>query len=134
MRARAADFDRPGIFEASVHAEPPLPALAPLVEIAALRVASEAIGNAARHSQGAACAVSLTPKDGGLALTVTDDGTGIPTGRPRGVGLDSMTARATAAGGSLSIRAGGSGGTVVGAWFPADVARTATPGEDAVAR
>lgn len=45
-----------------------------------------------------------------------------------------MTARGTAAGGSLSIRAGRSGGTVVGAWFLADVARTAAQVENAATR
>lgn len=126
IRSRAADFDHPGRFSVSVDAVPSLPALAPAVEIAALRVASEALGNAARHSGGSRCQVTLAPHDDGLVLTIRDDGGGFtpapaasaPEQGSGGVGLPSIATRAAAAGGWLTIGPADGGGTSVTAWFP----------------
>ena len=118
VRARASDFDRPGEFRVSVDSDVHLPPLSPTVEVAVLRLASEAICNAARHSGGTSCLVSMTAKNGGVALTVTDDGMSIPLDRRRGVGLESMATRTASVGGTLSIRSGAHDGTEVAAWFP----------------
>jgi glucose-6-phosphate-specific signal transduction histidine kinase len=56
-----------------------LPALSPAVELAAYRIASEAINNALTHSEGRRCLVTITA-NGMLAVTVRDDG----RHRPRG--------------------------------------------------
>jgi signal transduction histidine kinase len=128
VRARAEDFDRPDVFDVSVVAPTPLPVLAPQVEVAVLRVASEAICNSARHSGGSACQTTLTPHGSGVSLVVRDDGTGIPEARRHGVGLESMAARTAAAGGRFEIQAAHPTGTIVSAWFPADAATsTAEP-------
>jgi signal transduction histidine kinase len=117
IEARASDFDRPGVFAVSVTAARPLPAVAPSTEVAVLRVASEAICNAARHSGGASCQVSLGVERGGLLLLVADDGQGLPTPVVSGVGLPSMAQRTVAAGGTFDVASTDSG-TVVRAWFP----------------
>jgi signal transduction histidine kinase len=117
IEARASDFDRPGEFAVAVTAARPLPAVAPSTEVAVLRVASEAICNAARHSGGASCQVTLGVERGGLLLLVADDGKGLPTPVVRGVGLRSMAHRAVAAGGTFDV-ASTESGTVVRAWFP----------------
>jgi len=64
--------------------------------------------------------VRLAAQDGGLRLTVNDDGIGLPA-RPReGVGLGSMADRAAAVGGQLEVSSPAIGGTTtVTAWFPA---------------
>ena len=134
LRARAADFDRPGEFDVLVEVGPSLPSLAPSVEVAVLRVGNEAICNAARHSGGRRCLVRLggTPpaQEGapaGVSLTVADDGRGLPGVRRAGVGLESMELRTRAAGGSLVIGRSADGGTLVNAWFPAGRPPPATP-------
>jgi two-component system, NarL family, sensor kinase len=87
------------------------------VEVAAYRIASEAVGNAVRHAGASTVRVGLHDSAGTLVLTVVDDGSGIPAGaRPRpdgGLGLTSMRDRAEEVGGSLEVRTGADGTTVV---------------------
>lgn len=85
---------------------PPLPAA---VEVAAYRIASEAVANAFRHGHATACTVQLSADHAGLHLEVRDDGTGIPPDALPGVGLASMRDRAAELGGELSIGSGPSG-------------------------
>ena len=66
-----------------------LPAAA---EVAAYRIATEALTNVARHAHASRAEVDVT-LNGRLAVTVTDNGRGSDPWRP-GVGLTSMTSRA----------------------------------------
>lgn len=93
---------------------PPLPAA---VEVAAFRIASEAMTNVAKHAGASRCRVEVE-LDSTLGLTVTDNGRGSsgPTGR--GVGWTSMTERAAELGGSCTIASRGDGGLVVRAVLP----------------
>jgi signal transduction histidine kinase len=118
VQARAASFDRPGEFTVVVQADRPLAHLDPQVETAVFRIASEAMSNAARHSHGSRAVVRLVGQDGGLQLTVNDDGIGLPTRLREGVGLGSMADRAAAVGGQLQVASAASGGTTVTGWFP----------------
>lgn len=125
LRARAADFDRPGEFDVVVEVGSSLPSLSPSVEVAVLRVANEAICNAARHSGGRRCVVRLAgdapSREGvppGVSLTVADDGQGVPEVRRAGVGLESIALRTRAAGGSLVVGPAAGGGALVDARFP----------------
>ncbi|MEU3455839.1 sensor histidine kinase [Micromonospora sp. NPDC006766] len=77
---------------------PPLPAA---VEVAAYRIALEAMTNAIRHSGGRTCRVCVSSRDG-LRITVHDDGTGTPPARV-GLGLASMRERAEELGGSCTV-------------------------------
>ena len=96
----------------------PLPALPAAVEVAAYRIAVEAVTNAARHAGAANCEVQFRHEDRELRVTVTDDGTGIgPEVRP-GVGLTAMAERATELGGTLIVDAVPTGGTVLVARLP----------------
>jgi signal transduction histidine kinase len=118
----------------------PLPSLPAAVEVAAYRIALEAITNAIRHAEATRCAVRLelegdrgTRKEGtlplrtsgsrpaptaALLLTISDDGRGIDPHAPRGVGLRSMRERAEELGGSLTITPTSGGGTTIMAWLP----------------
>jgi signal transduction histidine kinase len=95
-----------------------LPPLPPAVEVAAYRIATEALTNAARHS-GATCAtVRITVGGASLLIDINDDGRGIEP-RPRsGIGLGAMRERAAELGGSFSIAPSPAGGTVVRALLP----------------
>jgi len=93
---------------------PPLPAA---VELAAYRIAVEAITNVARHAHAHSCFVSLSVDDE-LALEIRDDGVGFPAGRLSGVGLGSMTDRAAELGGRCVVSQLDSGGTRVLAHLP----------------
>jgi two-component system sensor histidine kinase DesK len=76
----------------------------------------EAVTNVIRHAGAAHCRIVLGQEDGGVSVTVIDDGQG---GRFReGAGLTGMRARLAAAGGRLSISADGSG-TRIAAAIPA---------------
>ena len=90
---------------------PPLPAA---VEVAAYRIAGEAVANAFRHGQATMCTVQLSADHDHLCLDVGDNGTGIPPAATPGVGLASMRDRAAELGGELTIETGPSGTTVRG--------------------
>ena len=56
------------------------------VEVAAYRIASEALANVARHARASRCTVGLAQEAGSLVVTVTDDVVGIAPDAPAGVG------------------------------------------------
>lgn len=80
-----------------------------------LRIAREAIVNAARHGQANHVTVNLERAERGLVLRVRDDGRGIlakaPTAPPEGFGLRSMRERAATLDGSLTVMHRARGGT-----------------------
>jgi signal transduction histidine kinase len=82
-----------------------------------VRIAREAIVNAARHGQAQLITVSLEPRDGSLRLTVRDDGCGIADSEKwqagGGFGVRMMRERAGRLGAALDIRSAASGGTEV---------------------
>jgi len=100
-----------------VEAPDDLPRLPAAVEVAAYRIAQEALTNVVRHARARACLVRLAVSDA-LELTVTDDGVGLPRAHAAGVGLLSMRERATELGGSCVVEPEGGGGTRVSARIP----------------
>jgi signal transduction histidine kinase len=91
------------------------------VEVAAYRIASEALANVAKHASARTCRVDLVrDADGALVVTVSDDGRGIAPGAPAGVGLVSLRERAAELGGRCTVECPATGGTVVRALLPAD--------------
>jgi two-component system sensor kinase FixL len=87
------------------------------------RLAQESVNNAIKHGKAQCVTLSLTHRDGDALLSIEDDGVGFPTERPpgRGLGLRIMNYRAQKIGGSLDIRPGEHGGTMVACSFPAAV-------------
>jgi signal transduction histidine kinase len=104
-----------------VSAGEPLPELPAAVEVAAYRIAVEAMTNAARHAAAQQCRVTLEvaeDRPSTLRLEITDDGDGLPA-RPRaGIGLASMRERADEVGGQLRVGTSELGGTTVVALLP----------------
>lgn len=113
-----------------VAAAGPLPDLPAAVEVAAYRIAIEAMTNAARHAGARRCRVLLAeaaPAGGSngssaraLEVEVTDDGNGLPAGARAGIGLISMRERAAEVGGSCVIESTPGAGTRVYARLPLD--------------
>ncbi|OAH48943.1 sensor histidine kinase [Microbacterium oleivorans] len=92
--------------------------LSPAVEVAAFRIAGEALTNARRHSGARRVVLRLAHGDGMLRLAVEDDGTGVAPDAVRGVGLRSMRERAAELGGATRILAAPGGGTLIEADLP----------------
>ncbi len=90
------------------------------VAINLYRIAQEAITNAIRHGKAGNILVELSSSGSSLKLTVENDGLDFPEvpGESKGMGLKIMDYRAEMIGGSLNIRKGDNGGTVVACVFP----------------
>ncbi|MEU3980644.1 histidine kinase [Streptomyces sp. NPDC026672] len=89
--------------------DPGLPVpLRPATEVAAYRIAAEAVTNAVRHARARRVEIRLRAAPDVLVLDVVDDGVGPAPGvSPRkGTGLVSMARRAADAGGWCAVRAG----------------------------
>ena len=80
-----------------------LPPLTAAVEVAAYRVAQEALTNAVRHAPGAPCRVAIRCDPQGLCIEIADAGNGGVAARPEGAGLATMRERAEEIGGELSV-------------------------------
>lgn len=80
-----------------------LPPLAAAVEVAAYRIALEAIHNVSRHAHAQHCWVRLSLCDN-LCLEISDDGCGIPEHVHPGVGMVSMRERTEELGGTCVFK------------------------------
>ena len=119
IQALAATFQRHLLI--TVQAPPSLPPLPAAVEVAAYRIAQEALTNVVRHAEATHCTVRLSLEGDAptaLCLDILDDGVGLPDGHSTGVGLLSMRERAEELGGSCTVERGADGGTEVHARLP----------------
>jgi signal transduction histidine kinase len=103
--------------EVAVRAATELADLPAAVEVAAYRIAMEALTNALRHGAPSRCELVLRLDDA-LHLEVTDDGVGLPPDPPCGVGLAAMRERAAELGGVCTVSRPAAGGTSVRARLP----------------
>jgi two-component system NarL family sensor kinase len=101
----------------SVFDHEPLPAA---VELAAYRIAAEALTNVARHATVRAVRLAVRATGGALVLTVEDHGVGLcdAGAAPGGLGLSTMGERAEELGGSFTVGEGHGGGALVTAVLP----------------
>lgn len=97
------------------------------VEVAAYRIAGEALTNVVRHAGARRCTIRITASADQLVVEVADDGVGIAAEREAGVGLLSLRERADELGGRTEITCPPTGGTVVRAWLPTSVNEPTTP-------
>ncbi|MCA9998678.1 MAG: sensor histidine kinase, partial [Anaerolineales bacterium] len=113
LQAHVAKLDGRSLPHIQLTADPnPLPPLSAAVEVAAYRIALEAITNVVRHAQAQRCDVCLRVEQNGrsaIHIEVSDDGIGLPPDRHPGVGLNSMRERAEELGGSLELNNAGEG-------------------------
>lgn len=118
VRERAAQYSNaPDGFHVTVDAPAELPALPAAVEVAAYRIAQEALENVSKHSQARQCTIRFANHNR-LEIEITDDGIGLPPNLTPGVGLRSMRERAEELGGSCVIERGANCGTRVLASLP----------------
>lgn len=103
-----------------VDAQADLPPLAAATEVAAYRIAVEAVTNVVRHAGARSCRVEVSA-NGILQLEVVDDGRGLGSDGP-GVGLSAMSERAAEVGGTCAVTASDERGTRVLARLPLETA------------
>ncbi|MFD1946792.1 sensor histidine kinase [Nocardioides aestuarii] len=92
--------------------------LSAAVEVAAYRIAAEALTNVARHAAATHASVTLTRDADALLVEVVDDGRGIDPDAQAGVGMLSLRERAAELGGTTEVTCPPAGGTVVRARLP----------------
>lgn len=119
IREQAIGVDRAGMPgpEVAVDDGLELPQLPAAVEVAAYRIATEAITNAVRHAGARHCRVRIVA-NAALEVEVTDDGHGWDGRLRPGIGIRSMRERAADLGGTLTIEPVPGGGTSVLARLP----------------
>lgn len=84
------------------------------------RIAQEATNNAIRHASPKQVLIKLDDAEGGIQLSIEDDGCGLPkrAAEGPGMGLRIMAHRASMIGGSLSVSTRPGGGTSVTCTWP----------------
>lgn len=98
----------------------PVPAPDSNEAIHLFRIAQEATGNAIRHGNAQHVLIKLEDAEGGIELSIEDDGSGLPRGADEGpgMGLRIMAHRAAMIGGTLKAAAREGGGTRVTCTWP----------------
>ncbi|MEV0847254.1 histidine kinase [Streptomyces sp. NPDC049954] len=111
---RAATDER---LQVSLDLSPDLDGLPPDVQSELQYIAGEALANAVRHAHPSQVRVRVSVWSGDdsafVELSVADDGQGISSGRPEGLGFSSMCLRSKRLGGTFSVRENEPHGTVV---------------------
>ena len=87
------------------------------VEAAAYYVVAEALTNVAKYAKASAARIEVDRDDGGLVVTVADDGVG-GADASRGSGLRGLADRVEALGGRLEVASPEGGGTTLRATLP----------------
>jgi signal transduction histidine kinase len=122
LRAHVQSLPPANGLRVSIEAPPELPPLSAAVEVAAYRIALEALTNVVRHAHAQACSIRLAVvpwrNRDFLSIEVTDDGVGLTVASHLGVGLVSMRERAEELGGTCVIDNGRRGGVTVVAQLP----------------
>jgi PAS domain S-box-containing protein len=104
-----------------LHCDPPVEVRENLLAVQLYRIAQEALSNAIKHSQAERIDITLSNTEGGLQMTIRDNGRGIPDHSPgggTGMGLLTMSQRARMMGGELSVEIHPEGGTLVTCSIP----------------
>ena len=83
------------------------------------RIVQEAVTNVIRHSGASSCRIAVESADGGVRVTVSDDGHGTGGRHREGLGLTGLRERAVLLGGRLELR-GDVPGFTLAAWLPVD--------------
>lgn len=124
MLSRRADGEPLTVFVTAARTFGPLPAA---VEVAAYRIATEALTNVTRHSNASSAEVIIAEESDSLHVGVHDDGVNVH-GWQAGVGLTSIRERAAELGGRAAITSDRTGGQV-DVYLPLPVTIEPTPRE-----
>ncbi len=126
LREQAASYQHQGL-QILIEAPECLPPLPAAVEVAAYRIAQEALTNVVRHAEAQQCLLCLRLRGSVLTLQITDDGKGITPEHHIGVGWLSMQERAVELGGKCIITDASLGGTTIQVSFPLDMTEDSSP-------
>jgi PAS domain S-box-containing protein len=121
MEWQVSEFTRRSGVATSLELEAGDGVLPPEVSTAVFRIMQEALTNVARHAAAKRVTVRLARSDGALALTVEDDGRGLPESGDsprRSLGILGMRERARALGGDVTVTSSPGDGTKVTARIP----------------
>ena len=119
LREHLAQLNQPGGLHLALEAPEALPELSAAVEVAVYRIVLEALTNVVRHAHARVCLVRLELGTAGeLCLSISDDGTGLPTDMHAGVGITSMRERAAELGGTCQLSTCSPHGTCVDMRLP----------------
>lgn len=121
IRAECSLFSRRGIFSAILRPTD-IPAKIPReAALCLFRIAQESLRNVEKHARATTVDVSLTKTDGGVQLTVHDDGVGfVPSQKQQTptLGHASMRERLDLLEGELAIESEPMHGSTILAWVP----------------
>ena len=90
--------------------------------------ALEALQNVAKHARATRAVIRLSGSGDALDFSISDDGAGLPTtGLRTGSGMQGMTDRLAAHGGTLDVRSEPGQGTTISGRLPVAPVRAAAP-------
>ena len=115
------DFSSSTGIPAEINAQSELDDLADTHKTALYRVLQESLNNVAKHAQATFVEVRVEENNGGVALTVRDNGRGFSRdvqAKPNSYGLFGMAERAAQYGGSVDIDTAPDAGTKIAFWLP----------------
>ncbi len=118
LRALVEDFGRRTRIDVALDTSAAPRAVPPEHEVVIYRVVQEALTNVARHAEARQVRVGLASEDGGLRLTIEDDGRGLAGEPTPHLGLLGMRERLTEIGGTLAVVASPSSGFRLEAVIP----------------
>jgi signal transduction histidine kinase len=100
----------------------------PDAESAVYFCALEALQNVAKHARATRAVIRLSGNGDGLEFSISDDGAGLPaSGLRAGSGMQGMTDRLAAHGGTLDVRSEPGQGTTISGRLPVAPVRAAAP-------
>ncbi len=117
LRQHAAEIDSTSL-QVRFHAPDRMPALPAAVEVAAYRIATEALTNVVKHARASQCHLTIALETSALWIDVSDNGSGLAENCQPGVGMTSMRERAEELGGVCTISSVHGEGTRVSARLP----------------
>lgn len=123
LRTECERIGRRGGVAPSADIELPQGAIGRNQSLSLFRVAQEALSNVVRHANARVATLVLRPVNGGVLLTVSDDGSGFAPeliARSHRLGLVSMRERVHLSGGTFEMESAPGRGTRIRAWVPTE--------------
>jgi signal transduction histidine kinase len=120
MKSEGDRFSRVSALKLELDVDEVPDAVPPDVALCLFRIAQESLRNIARHASASRAKIRLRRHDGGLQLTVHDNGVGFDAAKARkaSLGLAGMRQRIALLGGKLKIDSKPGLGTLISAWVP----------------
>ena len=120
LKRHCAEIERQHQVKVEFSAADDIDSPGPDVELCLFRIAQEALTNAVRHARAETIRVHVAANDGGIELTIVDDGVGFAADdrTPRGLGLRSIDERVRLVRGTVTVESQPGRGTTLVARVP----------------